>query len=40
LKRAATGFASLVLVGFSSFPILFFLSGQLGWDLLNWNVAP
>lgn len=39
-KKSATGFALLMLVGFGSFPILFFLSGQLGWDLLNWNVTP
>ena len=39
-KKAATGFATLVFVGFSSFPILFFLSATLGWDLLNWNVTP
>lgn len=39
-KKAATGFATLIFVGFSSFPILFFLSGALGWDLLNWNIKP
>lgn len=39
-KKAATGFAGLILVGFSSFPILFFLSGVFGWDLLNRNVMP
>lgn len=39
-KKAATGYAALIFLGFSSFPVLFFLSGQLGWDLLNWNVTP
>jgi succinate dehydrogenase / fumarate reductase cytochrome b subunit len=39
-KKAASGFALLILVGFSSFPILFFVSGQLGWNLLSWNVTP
>jgi len=39
-KKAATGYATLIFLGFSSFPILFFLSGALGWDLLNWSVTP
>jgi succinate dehydrogenase / fumarate reductase cytochrome b subunit len=39
-KKTATAYAALIFVGFSSFPILFFLSGALGWDLLNWNVTP
>jgi succinate dehydrogenase / fumarate reductase cytochrome b subunit len=37
LKAAGTGFAVLIGLGFSSFPILFFLSSKLGWDLLLWN---
>jgi len=39
-KKAATGYATLIFIGFSSFPVLFFLSGALGWDLLNWNIKP
>jgi succinate dehydrogenase / fumarate reductase cytochrome b subunit len=38
LKAAGTGYAALIGLGFSSFPILFFLSSQMGWDLLVWNV--
>jgi succinate dehydrogenase / fumarate reductase, cytochrome b subunit len=39
-KQAASGYAALIFLGFSSFPILFFLSDRLGWDLLSWNVMP
>lgn len=36
-KAAGTGFASLIVLGFSSFPISFFLSSKLGVDLLLWS---
>lgn len=35
-KKAGTAFALLMFIGYASFPVLFFLSDMLGWDLLNW----
>jgi succinate dehydrogenase / fumarate reductase, cytochrome b subunit len=37
LKAAGTGFALLIGFGFGSFPVTFYLSSELGYDLLNWN---
>jgi succinate dehydrogenase / fumarate reductase cytochrome b subunit len=37
-KAAGTGFAILIGLGFASFPIAFYLSSAMGYDLLSWNL--
>ena len=38
LKIAATGLALAMWAGFAAFPVLFFVSDRIGFDLLNWNM--
>lgn len=36
LKKTAAGFAILMGIGFASFPIIFFVSKMMQFDILNW----
>lgn len=37
LKKASAAFAILVLIGFASFPIIFFVGKQIGMNVLTWT---
>jgi succinate dehydrogenase / fumarate reductase, cytochrome b subunit len=37
LRKTSTGLAILMLVGFGSFPVIFYLGEVLGYDILTWS---
>ena len=37
LRKTSTGFAILMLVGFGSFPVIFYLGDVLGYNVLTWS---
>ena len=37
LRKASTGFAILMFVGFGAFPVIFFIGDMMGYDILTWS---
>jgi succinate dehydrogenase / fumarate reductase cytochrome b subunit len=37
LRKASTGFAVIMFLGFGAFPVIFYLGHVMNWDVLNWN---